>query len=112
MSDEIDNRPSAIATPEDLTEAHKVTLAQEHLRDVVIPKIVRARAAEVLGEAWDFAGYAGVDIPKPYRKLIEAFAFFAPIIKLFPGYESAPEWLKNAFDKLLEGADLARRTFD
>lgn len=107
-----DTRPSAIATPEDLAEAREVTLLQEHLRTVIIPEIERARIAEIAGEVWDFAGYAGVDVPPPYKKLIGSIAYFGPLLKLFPGYAKLPEWFRDGFDHVLEGAELARRTFD
>ena len=112
MSDESTTTVSAIATPEDLKLAHEVTEMQNHLRTVVIPEIERARIAEIAGEVWDFAGYAGVDIPKPYQKLIGSIAFFGPMLKYIPGYALMPEWFRTAFDRVLEGADLARRTFD
>lgn len=84
--------------------------AKGTLEDVAA-KADRARYAELAGEVWDFAGYAGVDVPKPYKKLIGAIAFFGPMLKLLPGYQTAPEWFRKAFDRVLEGAALANRTF-
>lgn len=110
MSDET-KRVSAIATPEDLALAREVTKLQEHVRDDVIPQIDRARYAELAGEVWDFAGYAGVDVPKPYKKLIGALASFGPMIKYIPGYDGWPSFVRDAFEKILEGANLANRTF-
>lgn len=75
--------------------------------DDLAAKADRARYAELAGEVWDFAGYAGVQLPAPVKKILGALAFFAPIIKLLP----LPKEIRPAVEKVLEGAELADRVF-
>lgn len=81
--------------------------AKGTLEDVAA-KADRARYAELAGEVWDFAGYAGVHLPAPVKKILGALAFFAPIIKLLP----LPKEIRPSVEKILEGADLANRVFE
>lgn len=76
--------------------------------DDVAAKAKRAQIAEMAGEVWDFAEYAGVALPAPIKKILGALSFFAPIIKLLP----LPRDIRPGVEKVLEGVELADRFFD